>query len=78
MPEPSWISLLPPLIAIALAIGTRQVYLSLATGVWLGYTILAGWNPIAGIGDGIQAAVDVMGDAGNSRVLLFTLVIGRS
>ncbi|MCH7638458.1 MAG: C4-dicarboxylate ABC transporter [Bacteroidetes bacterium] len=76
MPEPSWISLLPPLIAIALAIGTRQVYLSLAAGVWLGYTILAGWNPLAGLGDAIQACVDVMADAGNSRVLLFTLVIG--
>ncbi len=76
MPEPSWISLLPPLIAIALAIGTRQVYLSLAAGVWLGYSILAGWNPLAGLGDAIQACVDVMADAGNSRVLLFTLVIG--
>ena len=76
MPEPSWISLLPPLTAIALAIGTRQVYLSLAAGVWLGYSILAGWNPLAGLGDAIQACVDVMADAGNSRVLLFTLVIG--
>ncbi len=76
MPEPSWISLLPPLLAIALAIGTRQVYLSLAAGVWLGYTILAGWNPLTGLGDAIQACVDVMADAGNSRVLLFTLVIG--
>ena len=76
MPEPSWISLLPPLIAIALAIGTRQVYLSLAAGVWLGYTILAGWNPLAGLGAAIQSCVDVMADAGNSRVLLFTLVIG--
>ena len=76
MPEPSWISLLPPLIAIALAIGTRQVYLSLAAGVWLGYSILAGWNPLAGLRDAIQACVDVMADAGNSRVLLFTLVIG--
>ncbi len=76
MPEPSWISLLPPLIAIALAIGTRQVYLSLAAGVWLGYSILAGWNPLAGLGDAIQACVEVMADAGNSRVLLFTLVIG--
>ena len=76
MPEPSWISLLPPLLAIALAIGTRQVYLSLAAGVWLGWTVLNDWNPLAGLGDAIQACVAVMGDAGNARVLLFTLVIG--
>ncbi|HLT48619.1 MAG TPA: Na+/H+ antiporter NhaC family protein [Rubricoccaceae bacterium] len=76
MPEPSWISLLPPLLAIALAIGTRQVYLSLAAGVWLGWTILDGWNPLAGLGDAVEACVAVLGDAGNARVILFTLVIG--
>ena len=50
MPDPTWISLLPPLLAIELAICTRQVYLSLAAGVWLGWTVLSGWNPLAGLG----------------------------
>jgi tetracycline resistance efflux pump len=76
MTEPTWISVLPPLLAIFLAIATRQVYLSLASGVWLGWTILTGWNPIAGIGAAIEGAVAVLGDAGNTRVILFTLVIG--
>ncbi|MFN3596009.1 MAG: Na+/H+ antiporter NhaC family protein [Rubricoccaceae bacterium] len=76
MPEPSWTSLLPPLVAIGLAIGTRQVYLSLAAGVWLGFTILAGWDPLAGLGDAVEGLVAVLGSAGNARVLLFTLVIG--
>ncbi|MDX1421106.1 MAG: sodium:proton antiporter, partial [Rubricoccaceae bacterium] len=76
MPEPSAISLLPPLLAIALAIGTRQVYLSLAAGVWLGWTVLHGWNPLAGLGATVEALVAVLGDAGNARVILFTLVIG--
>lgn len=75
-PDPSWTSLLPPLIAIGLAIGTRQVYLSLAAGVWLGYTVLAGGNPAAGLGGAVEGLVTVLGDAGNARVLLFTLVIG--
>jgi tetracycline resistance efflux pump len=76
MTEPTWISVLPPLLAIALAIATRQVYLSLAAGVWLGWTILVGWNPVAGLGAAIDATVAVLGDAGNARVILFTLVIG--
>jgi tetracycline resistance efflux pump len=59
-----------------LAIGTRQVYLSLAAGVWLGWTVLAGWNPLQGLALGIDAVVAVLGDAGNARVILFTLVIG--
>ncbi|MEM6782428.1 MAG: Na+/H+ antiporter NhaC family protein [Bacteroidota bacterium] len=76
MPDPTWISLLPPVLAIVLAIWTRQVYASLAAGVWLGWTILNGWNPLAGLGAAIEAAVAVVGDAGNARVLGFTLVIG--
>jgi tetracycline resistance efflux pump len=76
MTEPTWISVLPPLLAIGLAILTRQVYLSLAAGVWLGWTIMVGWNPIAGIGRGIEETVAVLGDPGNAKVILFTLVIG--
>jgi len=34
-----WLSLLPPLIAILLAIKTRQVYFSLLLGIWLGGAI---------------------------------------
>ena len=75
MPDPTWTSLLPPLLAIGLAIGTRQVYLSLGAGVWLGYALLAG-GPLAGLAGAIEGAVGVFGDAGNTRVLLFTLVIG--
>ena len=74
--DPSWTSLLPPILAIGLAIWTRQVYLSLGAGVWLGFTILNGWNPLAGLGGAIEGAVGVFADAGNTRVLLFTLVIG--
>ena len=69
-------SLLPPLIAIGLAIYTRQVFLSLAAGIWLGHTILAGWNPAAGAASGIEGAIGVLGDAGNARVIVFTFLIG--
>lgn len=74
--EATWVSVLPPLLAIALAIITRQVFLSLAAGIWLGWTIIAGWNPLAGIAGAIEGGVAVLGDAGNTRVILFTLVIG--
>lgn len=76
MTEPTWISVLPPLLAIVLAIATRQVYLSLAGGIWLGWAILEGWNPLAGLGAGIDATVGVLGDPGDARVILFTLAIG--
>jgi len=74
--EPTWISVLPPLLAIVLAIASRQVYLSLAGGVWLGWTILEGWDPGSGLVQSIDQTVAVLSEPGDAKVILFTLVIG--
>lgn len=71
-----WLSLLPPVLAIGLALMTRQVFLSLAAGIWLGFVILAGGNPAAGTFAAIDGFVDVFSDAGNTRIIIFTLVVG--
>ena len=71
-----FVSLLPPLLAIGLAIYTRQVFLSLAAGIWLGFTITSGWNPAAGAVAAIDGSIAVLGDAGNARVIVFTFLIG--
>jgi tetracycline resistance efflux pump len=76
MTEPSWYSILPPVLAIVLAIWTKQVILSLFAGIWIGFTILNGFNPIAGITAGLDGVVNVFGDAGDAKVLIFTLLIG--
>jgi len=76
MTDPTWISLLPPLLAITLAITSRQVYLSLAGGIWLGWTIMEGWNVFAGLSRAIDGSVAVLSDPGDAKVILFTLVIG--
>ncbi len=76
MSEPTWITLLPPLLAIGLAIGTRQVYLSLAGGLWLAWSILAGWDFGTGLMDAVASTVGVLGDPGNAQVIMFTLVMG--
>jgi tetracycline resistance efflux pump len=74
--DPTWISVLPPVLAIVLAIWTRQVYLALAGGTWLAWTILEGWNPLAGLAASIDGAVGVFANDGDTKVILFTLVIG--
>jgi len=76
MADPTWISVLPPVLAIVLAIWTRQVYLALAGGLLLGWTMLSGWNPFTGMARSIDALVAVLGDPGNASVIMFTLVIG--
>ena len=46
--EPSygWLSIVPPLLAIFLALVTRDVLVSLFLGVYSGALILYGWNPL--------------------------------
>lgn len=76
MHDPVWTSVVPPLLAIGLAIATRQVILSLSIGIWMGAWLLGAGNPLAAVGQAIEAVVNVFGDAGDTRVLLFTLIIG--
>ena len=71
-----WIVLLPPIVAIALALRTKEVYLSLFIGIWLGTTILAGGNPILGLHELVDQTVAVFTDPGNTRIILFSLLVG--
>ena len=59
-------SLLPPVAAIFLAIKTRQVFISLFFGIWMGWIILSEGHFIDGTINTIQALVDVFKDAGNT------------
>ena len=76
MYEENWMSILPPILAIALAIITRQVILSLSIGIWIGFCLLESVNPLSGIGLALDGIVNVFSDAGDTRVLMFTLIIG--
>src|SRR5690606_6400638 len=69
-------SVVPPLIAIGLAMATRQVVISLLAGVWAGWIIAAGGNPLTGTRDTVTALVAVFTEAWQSRVILFTLLVG--
>jgi tetracycline resistance efflux pump len=74
--NPTWLSVLPPLVAIVTALVTKQVFLSLFAGVWLGWTVLDGGNIVVGLADAIQANVDVFKDSGNTRVIIFSALVG--
>ena len=71
-----WIVLLPPLIAISLALWTRRVYLSLLAGLWVGTIILTGGHPIRGLTELAAQLVAVFEDAGNTRIIFFCLLVG--
>lgn len=69
-------SILPPFLAIILAFITKQVFVSLLFGIWLGWVILSGGDPLAGTIDTIQALVDVFKDSGNTRTIMFSCLVG--
>jgi tetracycline resistance efflux pump len=76
MSDPSWYSVLPPILAIILAISTKQVILSLFAGIWMGFTVLSGFNPLTGVTASLDGIINVFTDPGDTRVILFTVIIG--
>jgi len=71
------LALLPPLLAIVMAIITKQVLLSLFVGVWIGATMAAGWNPIIGLIDSFRVYIfNSLGDSWNASVLIMLMFVG--
>ncbi|MDW3191503.1 MAG: Na+/H+ antiporter NhaC family protein [Cytophagales bacterium] len=76
MTEYGFLSLIPPVLAIALAIKTRQVIFSLILGIFVGWLIMGNGNLITAFLSTIDAMVNVMQSEGNTRTVIFTLLIG--
>ncbi len=71
-----WLSLLPPVLAILLAMKTKQVYLSLFLGIWTGWAVMSGGNLFLGFTKALDSIVNVFSDAGNTRVIIFSAMVG--
>ena len=71
-----WLSIVPPLLAIVLAIKTKQVYLALFLGIFSGWLIIKGWNPFDGMASAIESCINVFKDEDNSRVIIFSALVG--
>ena len=71
-----FLSVLPPVLAIILAIRTKQVYVSLLFGIWLGWLIIANYNPLEGSLQTVEALVAVFDDPGNTRTIMFCALVG--
>ena len=76
---PGWFSLLPPILAIALALIFREVVTALFAGVWLGALAVAGFNPINATWRFIDTfAMPALGDVegGHTQIVMFSLLLG--
>ncbi|RMF57347.1 MAG: Na+/H+ antiporter NhaC family protein [Calditrichaeota bacterium] len=74
---PAFVSILPPLFAITLALITRQVIVALFFGIWLGVTFLYDYNPFLGFLHTLdEYIVNAMASREHVFILVFSLVLG--
>lgn len=76
MSDFGYLSVLPPVIAIILAIKTKQVYIALLFGIWMGWLIISDWHPLTGTLAAIEGLVAVFKDPGNTRTVMFSALVG--
>lgn len=71
----TWLSLVPPVLTIILAIATKQVYVSLLIGLITGASILSG-GFLTGLTGGVDAIAEAFESAYIVKSILFLLLIG--
>ncbi len=74
---PGWLSIIPPLVAIALALIFRNVLLSLFLGVWVGALFLYDWNPFRAAARTIDTyVIGALTTTSRAQILVFTILLG--
>ncbi|MDX5584150.1 MAG: Na+/H+ antiporter NhaC family protein [Aureibaculum sp.] len=71
-----FLSILPPVIAIILALRTKQVYIALLFGIWFSWVIINDWNFLTGTVAAIEGLVNVFRSEGNTRTIMFSALVG--
>ncbi|GBC92567.1 hypothetical protein HRbin15_01037 [bacterium HR15] len=74
---PAWWSLLPPLLAVALALWMRQVVLALVGGIWLGAWMVFGADPFTALLRVVDTyLLNAYADTNHLKIAGFTLLLG--
>ncbi|MGB9340178.1 MAG: Na+/H+ antiporter NhaC family protein [Polyangiales bacterium] len=74
---PSWTSILPPVLAIALALLFRHVLVALVLGVWLGAFLIADLSLVGSFARLLDThIVNAIADPGHASILVFSLLLG--
>ncbi len=85
-PIPLWMSILPPLIAIFIALIIREVYTALFMGIWVGTAIIyyyKGSIIIVAVFKGFLAILDTyiiqsLNNSGHLAIILFSMIIAAT
>jgi len=85
-PMPLWLSILPPLIAILIALIIREVYMALFAGIWVGTAIIyyyKGSMILVALFKGFLAILDTyiiqsLNNSGHLSIILFSMIIAAT
>lgn len=72
----TWVSLIPPLVAIGLALITREVILSLFAGIWIGALFLVSFNPFDGTAQSLDILIEALVNADHVAIIVFSMFLG--
>lgn len=74
--EYGWLTIVPPLVAITLALITKQVIVSLLVGILSGAFILTGFSPIGAVSLSAATMWENITDPWNVAILIFLVTLG--
>ena len=75
-PDSGWLSVVPPVLAIGMALVTRQVVVALLLGVYCGSLIITGHPGAAFLRVGDTYLVGALADKSHASILLFSSILG--
>jgi len=69
-------SVIPPLVAIILAIRTKKVFVALFGGIWMAYLVMDKGRMIRSFYDAVMELVRVFQSEGNTKTIMFSALVG--
>ena len=69
-------SVIPPLVAIILAIRTKKVFIALFGGIWMSFLVIDKAKIIRSFYDAVMELVRVFQSEGNTKTIMFSALVG--
>lgn len=74
---PGWMALIPPIVAIALALITKEMLISLFFGIYSGAILLNNYNPLSGFFKSFDTyIVNSLAKPDHASIIIFSLLFG--
>lgn len=71
-----WLTLLPAVVAITLALWKREVILALFAALFTAELLILGGNPAQAAAGTLDRLLATLGDSGSAKILMFSLLMG--